>query len=602
VALYFVYGLLFYTKTDSWSRRHAFTRKLGEWGIKKTFSKKERAVFESNAQSAAPQVGQQRPGASHGRTLAEKISRWVGEGKGSKKERAESESNAQSAAPQLVQQRPGASRGRWAGYFTAESPDPITPADAVSQQSLMIAQESCMEEQPVLSFEGEQREQRAQIDAPQTRQDDVLSALRDNPIFHFAGHGRTDSSDPSMEQIEVQHPQEGPFSQQSALDSEREHREQQYVGIAMKDDVLFTDSGYNSAPQQAVSTPSNGSNNEWKVSFVPPAWDPASQGFAQSLSHMTPGFDQPFIPNLDSADYLSVYSNAVANGQPDPALQLSGFSVNNDFSVIPNSFANPTSFTQWDDLTAIDLQETMASFNQLPFPTTVDIPAAPELSTYAPNMFTAPTAPLPIARGAVSRRSNGNTNAYTCSFTGCGKVFARLGDLARHRKQYDAMEQREVQHAQNGPILQQSAFDSEHEYGEQQYGGLAMKDDMPFTDSGYNSAPHLEHSLNVQPVLEGSPCPLIVCSSSPRGDGGDYDAKTLYSIGTTVNPGHARNYIIELAKDIYNKLHHSIDVKDVTVLPKILPELVKAFAIKLCHDDPTQENCRIMHFIHKRHQ
>ncbi|PQE04303.1 Pfs domain protein [Rutstroemia sp. NJR-2017a BBW] len=164
------------------------------------------------------------------------------------------------------------------------------------------------------------------------------------------------------------------------------------------------------------------------------------------------------------------------------------------------------------------------------------------------------------------------------------------------------MGQIEVQHMQEGPVLQQSALVSERDHKEQQYVGIAMKDDVPFTDSGYNSAPHLEHSLNVQPVLEESPCPLIVCSSSARSDGGDYDAKTLYSIGTTVNPGHSRNYIIELAKDFYNKLHRSIDVEDVTVFPKILPELVKAFAIKLCHDAPTPVNCRIMHFIHKRHQ
>jgi hypothetical protein len=187
--------------------------------------------------------------------------------------------------------------------------------------------------------------------------------------------------------------------------------------------------------QQAVSTPNNGLNNEWNldVSFAYPAWDPASQDFAQSLSHVTQNFGQSFIPTLNSADNLS---NAVADGQLDPTLQLSDFGVNNDFSVIPNNFANPTSFTQWDDLTAVGLQETMASFNQLPLPTTTDIPAAPALPTSVTNMFTAPTMPLPIARGVVSRRSNGNNNTHTCNFTGCGKVFARLGDLARHSKHH----------------------------------------------------------------------------------------------------------------------------------------------------------------------
>jgi hypothetical protein len=142
----------------------------------------------------------------------------------------------------------------------------------------------------------------------------------------------------------------------------------------------------------------------------------------------------------------------------------------------------------------------------------------------------------------------------------------------------------------------------EHGHREQQIGVIPMTDDMPFTDSGYKSAPHLEHSMDVEPVLEKSTCPLSGHSPPQRGDRSDYDAKTLYSIGSTVNPGHARNYVTELSKDIYSKLHRSIDAKDMTVLSKILPGLVKAFAIKLCHDAPNPVNRKIMHFIHKRHQ
>jgi hypothetical protein len=139
---------------------------------------------------------------------------------------------------------------------------------------------------------------------------------------------------------------------------------------------------------------------------------------------------------------------------------------------------------------------------------------------------------------------------------------------------------------------------------EQQIGVMPMTDDVPFTDSGYRSAPHLEHSMNVEPVLEKSKCLLSGHSPPQGGDRGDCDARTLYSIGSTVNPGHARNYVIELSKDIYSELHRSVDAKDLdmTVLSEILPELVKAFAIKLCHDAPNPVNRKIMHFIYKRHQ
>jgi hypothetical protein len=190
--------------------------------------------------------------------------------------------------------------------------------------------------------------------------------------------------------------------------------------------------------QEAVSTANNGWNNEWNpdVSFAPPAWDPDSERFAQSLSHVTPGFGQSFIPALSSADYPPLYSNAIANGQPDSTLQLPGFNVYNDFGVMPNGFANPTSFVQWDDLTIIDPQETMASFNQLPLPTTTDIPTAPALPSHATSMFTAPAMPRPTARRMTPRRSNGITNAHTCDYAGCGKIFARPGDLARHRLQH----------------------------------------------------------------------------------------------------------------------------------------------------------------------
>lgn len=189
--------------------------------------------------------------------------------------------------------------------------------------------------------------------------------------------------------------------------------------------------------QQVVGIPNNGWNNEWNLDVPPPpAWNSASQGFAQSLSHVTSGFGQYFIPTSNSVDNLSVYSNAMANGQPDPILQLPDLGVYNDSVAMPNSFANSASFTQWDNSTAIDPQETMASFNQFPLPTTTGMPAAMALPTYATSMFTAPTVPLPVAGTVVPRRSIVNTNAPTCDFAGCGKIFSRPDVLARHRQKH----------------------------------------------------------------------------------------------------------------------------------------------------------------------
>jgi hypothetical protein len=188
-----------------------------------------------------------------------------------------------------------------------------------------------------------------------------------------------------------------------------------------------------------IWSPNNHAYGGWNpdVSIAPPAWDPASQGFAQSLSPVTPGFGQRLVPALSSVDYPPVHSNAIANGQPDPTLQLPGFGVYNDFGVVLDGSANFNSFTPWNDLTAIDPQAAMTSINnQLHFPTTTSMPAAPALPTHATSMFTAPAVPRPISRRGASRRSNVNTNPYTCNYLGCGKVFAHRGDLGRHGRQH----------------------------------------------------------------------------------------------------------------------------------------------------------------------
>jgi hypothetical protein len=203
--------------------------------------------------------------------------------------------------------------------------------------------------------------------------------------------------------------------------------------------------------QQAVSIANDGWNNEWNsnVSFAPPALDSAFQS-AQSLSYITPGFGQNFIPDLSSADYPPVYSNTIENGQLDPTVQFPDFDVYNEFgdynafgvynhfNAVPDTPVYPPPLTQWewDDLTAIDPQESMESFNPLLLPTTTSMPAAPALPTHATNTLTVPTAPRPIARTAASRRSAASTNAYTCSYAGCGKMFTRPGDLARHTQQH----------------------------------------------------------------------------------------------------------------------------------------------------------------------
>lgn len=190
---------------------------------------------------------------------------------------------------------------------------------------------------------------------------------------------------------------------------------------------LSTDDG--GLQQQAVSIANNGWNPD--VSITPSAWDLASQEFDQSFSDLAPGFGQRFTHALSSPDFPLT----IVDDQSDPNFQTPGFGVYSNDVVMPNDFANFNS-SRWDDLTALDAQPTMTSFNQLSLPTISSIPAAPALHTNATSMFTAPAALRPIARSVASRHSSVNANTHTCDYSGCGHIFSRIGDFVRHRKQH----------------------------------------------------------------------------------------------------------------------------------------------------------------------
>lgn len=122
----------------------------------------------------------------------------------------------------------------------------------------------------------------------------------------------------------------------------------------------------------------------------------------------------------------------------------------------------------------------------------------------------------------------------------------------------------------------------------------------PFTDSGYKSAPNLEHYPCLQ--LDSRQLPPMSNSLAICDEYAD-EAKTLYSLESTVNPCATRKYIADLSTDMFGKLrHHFVDPTDRTVLSTVFPELIKAFAVKICNDHPSQENRNITSFIHKRHR
>ncbi|VUC21319.1 unnamed protein product [Clonostachys rosea] len=82
---------------------------------------------------------------------------------------------------------------------------------------------------------------------------------------------------------------------------------------------------------------------------------------------------------------------------------------------------------------------------------------------------------------------------------------------------------------------------------------------------------------------------------------GNSDLRTTYSPASSVSDGRIENYISVLCEEIYNALKREFDhLKWVRVSEK-LPELLKAFAIKLGNAENSKQHWEIMYFVYQRH-
>ena len=109
--------------------------------------------------------------------------------------------------------------------------------------------------------------------------------------------------------------------------------------------------------------------------------------------------------------------------------------------------------------------------------------------------------------------------------------------------------------------------------------------EMPFTDSGYASAPLGDPK---SPVGEDS-------------DENNCDERTYISAATTVVPVVVQHSISEVCDDIYNRVQRHVGEHNKSLFDG-MPDLIKAFAIRLAHLDPSDSNRRIMHFVYSHHR
>ena len=79
------------------------------------------------------------------------------------------------------------------------------------------------------------------------------------------------------------------------------------------------------------------------------------------------------------------------------------------------------------------------------------------------------------------------------------------------------------------------------------------------------------------------------------------ESRTIYSDASSVGVVRKESYIAELADDLFNKVcpPRERDVEVMKRISEILPELLKAFALKLGYDAKGKVHRDIMYFVHK---
>ena len=226
---------------------------------------------------------------------------------------------------------------------------------------------------------------------------------------------------------------------------------------------------YHGSQQQALNTAYNEGTAD-VVTIASPAYEPASQGFFQNPNPVTPSFGQPFVPTLDLVGYHVNRWAATTNSQHGQAYQLAGYGAVNDFDAAnleialidttsfgslhqwPNDTASGplvdtnsfNSFNQWSNYAAIGPQADMNSFDSL-HQWSNDAAIGPQADTNTssslllPNttyLLSPPALPTPFTGGVTAANANVNTNPNTCNYPGCGRIFGRPADLARHRRKH----------------------------------------------------------------------------------------------------------------------------------------------------------------------
>ncbi|KAF0327877.1 hypothetical protein GQ607_004707 [Colletotrichum asianum] len=121
-----------------------------------------------------------------------------------------------------------------------------------------------------------------------------------------------------------------------------------------------------------------------------------------------------------------------------------------------------------------------------------------------------------------------------------------------------------------------------------------MNQEAPFPNSGYasTSRPNASRDVHLAPCSPQT-------NTAARKDTNIDDSRTTYSLYTILEISRQQNDFFEACQSIRDNLGPGASPESWTVLSERLPELIKAFAIKIGLESDDQANLRVMLFFHK---
>jgi Cullin family len=172
---------------------------------------------------------------------------------------------------------------------------------------------------------------------------------------------------------------------------------------------------------------------------------------------------------------------------------------------------------------------------------------------------------------------------------------------------------------QAGPVSDQGHLSGTNDNVEGRQSAQTHIQAGPPTDSGYASAMHgkSEHEPNLgvedhrhktEEVQSGLSTDDAYVSAANElsdceqdlNDLESDDIRTIYSDASSLPLQKMEAYIAELADDLFSKVRFLLsDVETMESISRALPELLKAFALRVGYNAPTQMHRDVMFFVHK---